>query len=143
MAPQAHTEVLLTELQSLFLRGLASFSRPDREVLETVAKYIKARGVLVKYVSGHPRAFCLIHWPEDALSSPQIMHFYSEAPRSATRHLISRVLDVIRERGYSRFNAVNGSGVDDAIWLRVFRSKDWTIKPVKTVFEFEVKSCQK
>lgn len=127
-------------MKELFLRGLRPwFSRPDRELLEAVAKHIKLGGVFVYSENKRPVAFAIVLWPADGLEKPQVAHFYSEGSRKATTALRDYVLDKIRERGYNSFLAVNGSGAPDDIWKRTFRHKDWEIQPMKTLFEFKVK----
>lgn len=125
----------------IFLRGLRPFfHRPDRELIETVAKHIKLGGVFVSCNQNNEVvAFAIVLWPSDALEVPQVAHFYSEGSREETRKLVSLVLDRVRKRGYNTLLAVNGSGAPDAVWSRAFRHTDWEIQPVKTVFEMKVK----
>jgi hypothetical protein len=124
----------------LLLRGLKPwFNRSDRELLETVAKYIKLGGVFMSYENKKPVGFAIVLWPEDAIEKPQVAHFYSEGSRSSTRKLISHVLDRVRQKGYNTLLTVNNSGARDDIWSRAFRHKDWEMQPVKTVFEMKVK----
>lgn len=127
-------------LSNLFVRGMSVFfSATPAEIIKEVAKLILAGGVYVKYRKEVPIAFGIVYWPKSALETPQILHFYSEGSRVETRALVGYILDKVREKGYNKLRAVNGSGSDDAIWTRAFRHEDWEIKPVKTVFEFEVK----
>ena len=128
----------MTDLQALILRGMKPFfSVTDAEIISEVVKYIHAGGVLVQYEKGAPIAFCIIDWPKSALDIPQILHFYSEGSREITRILVGAVLDKVKQKGYNKLRAVNGSGISDEVWTRAFRYEGWEIKPVKTVFEFE------
>lgn len=132
---------MMTDLQSLFLRGMKPFfPAKDAEIIGEVVKHISGGGVLVQYEKGLPVAFCIIAWPANALETPQVLHFYSEGSRETTRTLVGYVLDKVRQKGYNKLRAINGSGVSDEIWARAFRHEGWEIKPVKTVFEFEVKA---
>lgn len=127
------------DLALLFLRGLNPFySAKDGDLIKAVVENIHKGGVLVQYEKGTPIAFCIIVWPESALNIPQILHFYSEGSRVSTRTLVGYVLDKVKQKGYNKLQAVNGSGASDDIWTRAFRYEGWKIKPVKTVFEFEV-----
>lgn len=129
-------------MKELFLRGLKPwFNRPDKELLETVAKHIKLGGVyLVSDKDKKPVGFGIVVWPNDAIEKPQVAHLYCEGSRSDTRRLVSHILDTVKKKGYNTLLAVNGSGAPDDIWTRTFRHEDWEIKPVKTVFEFKVKA---
>lgn len=126
-------------MRDLFLRGLKPLSdRSEREILEAVAKHIKLGGVFVSYDEEKPVAFAIVLWPADALEKPQVAHFYSEGSRSASIRLKNHVLDTIRKKGYNNFIAVNSSGAPDEVWTRLFGHKEWKMKPIRTVFEFEV-----
>jgi len=126
-------------MKELFLRGMRSFfSASDAEIIREIVHYIQQGGVLVQYEKGAPVAFCIIAWPISALDIPQILHFYSEGGRDNTRTLVGSVLDKVKQKGYNKLRAVNGSGISDEVWTRAFRHEGWEIKPVKPVFEFEV-----
>lgn len=127
----------MSETRELILRGMRPFfPATDAEIIKDVANGILS-GEYKVFVSGNS-AFCILRLPQKPLDTPQVLHFYSEKPglRSA---LVGRVLDFVREKGYNKLRAINGSGFPDEIWQRAFRHKDWEIKPVKTVFDFEVK----
>lgn len=131
----------MTSLQELFVRGMSPFfSATSREIITEVAQYILKGGVYVKYRNTIPIAFAMVDWPKSALEIPQVLHFYSEGSREETRALVSHILDKVKEKGYNKLRAINGSGASDNIWTRAFRYEGWKIKPVKTVFEFEVKN---
>lgn len=128
-----------SDLALLFLRGLKPFyAAKDNDLIKAVIENIHKRGVLVQYEKGIPIAFCIIAWPENALEVPQVLHFYSEGSRASTRTLVGSVLDKVKQKGYNKLHAINGSGASDEIWTRWFRYDGWKIKPVQTVFEFEV-----
>lgn len=127
-------------LSNLLIRGISPFfSASPNEIIVEVAKQILAGGVYIKYRKEFPIAFGIVDWPKSALETPQILHFYSEGSREETRALVAYILDKVKEKGYNRLRAINGSGASDDIWTRAFRYKGWEIKPVKTVFEFEAK----
>lgn len=131
---------MMTYLQNLFVRGMSPFfSATPREIITEVAQRILQGGVYVKYQKMIPIAFGIVYWPKNALETPQILHFYSEGSREETRDLVAHILDKVKEKGYNKLRAINGSGASDAIWTRAFRHEGWEIKPVKTVFEFEAK----
>lgn len=124
----------------LFVRGIQPFfPATSAEIIKEVAKHISKGGVFVNWERGLPVAFCIVVWPENALETPQVLHFYSEGSRAATRQLVAYVLDKVKQKGYNKLRAINGSGASDDIWTRAFNYEGWEIKPVKTVFEFEVK----
>lgn len=128
-------------IRDLFIRGMKSFfSATDAEILKEVAKHIKLGGVFVMYGPNGPVAYCIISWPSNPLEIPQVLHFYSEGSKAHTRALVRRVLDKVKEKGYNKLRAINGSGAPDEVWTRAFRHEGWEIKPVKTVFDFEVKN---
>lgn len=125
-------------IKDLALRGMRDFfPAKDAEIIREFARHIQLGGVLVGYEEGVPVAFCIIYWPTSALEIPQVLHFYSEGSRATTRKLLGSMMDKIKQKGYNKFRAINGSGADDAIWTRAFSYEGWEIKPVKTVFEFE------
>lgn len=127
-------------MKELFLRGLKPFfDRPDRELIETVAKHIKLGGVFMSYENKKPVGFAIVVWPQDGIEKPQVAHFYNEGSRKSAIRLRNHVLERVRERGYNSLLAVNSSGAPDEVWQRAFQHKDWEIKPVKTVFEFKVR----
>lgn len=128
------------DLSALLVRGMSPFfSASPTEIIAETIKHIAAKGVFVGYEKDLPVAFCIVHWPQNALETPQVLHFYSEGPRSTTQKLVGLVLDKVRQRGYTKLRAINGSSASDEVWKRIFHHDDWEIKPVKTVFEFEVK----
>lgn len=130
----------MTDLQKLFLRGLKPFFPvSNSEILSEVAKHVNNGGVLVGYEQGAPVAFCIVILPTSPFDIPQVVHFHSEGTKATTHSLVGSVLDFVKRKGYNKLRAVNGSGAPDAIWTRAFRHEGWEIKPVKTVFDFEVK----
>lgn len=130
----------IPSIKQLFSRGLATFTDDEGLKERTVLEYAQNHAVLVGFDVG-PYAFCILHLPDEGAIEqiPQVLHFYSEGKRAQTRELVSAVLDFVKREGYNTLRAINGSGRRDEAWLRVFRHKDWNIKPVKTVFDFEVK----
>jgi len=126
-------------MKQLFLRGLRPFfPASDAAILAEVVKHIGRGGVFMAYSAGAPVGFAIVAWPENALETPQVLHFYSEGPAAKTHELRGYVLDAVKKRGYNKLRAINGSGAPDEVWTRAFRHEGWEIKPVKTVFEFEV-----
>jgi hypothetical protein len=126
----------MNELQALIVHGMRGFfDASDTDILKAVAEGMKS-GRLKLFVQGNA-AFCLLAMPQNALDVPQVLHFFS-AERSQRRELVGKVLDFVKKSGYNTLRAINGSSVSDDIWTRAFRYKGWKIKPVKTVFEFEV-----
>lgn len=124
-------------MRELLLRGMRPFfSASDADIIKEVANGIISGEYRVFVIEN--AAFCILRMPQKALDIPQVLHFYSEKPglRSA---LVSRVLDFVRKKGYNKLRAINGSGMPDEVWQRAFQHKEWEIKPVKTVFDFEVK----
>lgn len=130
-----------SNLSELLVRGISPFfSATPADIIKEVAKRIGAGGVyVVNRKGGDPIAFAIVDWPQSALETPQVLHFYSEGTKGETRALVAHILDKVKEKGYNKLRAVNGSGAPDDIWTRAFRHEGWEIKPVKTVFEFEVK----
>lgn len=112
------------------------FTATDAEIIKEVAAGILSKEYKVFVLEN--AAFCIIRLPQKALEMPSILHFYAEKPSLRVK-LVSHVLDFVKNSGYTRLRAINGSGFPDEVWQRAFRHKDWEIKPVKTVFEFEVK----
>ena len=126
-------------MKQLFLRGMrAFFPATDAEIIAEVVKHIGRGGVFVVYADNTPVGFAIVAWPENALETPQVLHFYSEGSKAKTNQLVGHVLDAVKKRGYNKLRAINGSGAPDEVWTRAFRHEGWEIKPVKTVFEFEV-----
>lgn len=129
----------MTEGMKLILRGMHPFfSATDAEIMKEVARIDKRKGFLGAKEGGKMVAFALIAWPDTPLETPQVIHFYSEGSKTATHALVGHVLDTVKKRGYTKLRAINGSAASDAVWTRTFRHEGWEIKPVKTVFEFEV-----
>lgn len=128
----------MNELQSLLLRGMHGFfHKPDAEIIEEIRRGMISGEYELLYVKNS--AFCLLYMPQKAFDIPQVLHFYSEE-KAVTHALIGYVLDFIKSKGYNTLRAVNGSGVSDAVWTRAFRHEGWEIEPVKTVFDFKVKT---
>lgn len=131
----------MSPLGDLIVRGMTPFfSAKPAEIIKEVVKYIPG-GVFVGYDKTEaPVAFCIVRWPQNSIETPQVLHFYSEGGHQITADLVSVVLDSVKAKGYNKLRAINGSGMDDEKWKRVFRHPDWNINPVKTVFDFEVKA---
>jgi hypothetical protein len=129
----------MSEGKELLLRGMRPFFHAqDNEILQEVVKIDKQGGFLGAKEAGKLVAFALIAWPDSHLDIPQVIHFYSEGKRSTTQALIGHVLDTVKKRGYTKLRTINGSAAPDDVWQRTFRHEGWEIKPVKTVFDFEV-----
>lgn len=127
----------MKQLNSLILRGMRPFfSASDADIIKEVARGVASKEYKVFILDN--AAFCIIRMPQNALDIPQVLHFYSEKPALRSK-LVAHVLDFVKEKGYNKLRAINGSGFPDDVWQRAFRHKDWEIKPVKTVFDFEVK----
>lgn len=85
-----------------------------------------------------PKALALIYYPDGGLmSTPQVAHFFNQGSVLLRNTLVSDIVRRIKERGFSRFHAVNGSGRPDAAWARLF-SLAGPAKRVGSVMEFEV-----
>lgn len=126
----------MNEFQSLILRGMHGFFHAsDVEILKEIATGM--RSGKYKVFRAEYAAFCILYMPQTPLDVPQVLHFYSEKP-ALRRALVGTVLDFVKKSGYNTLRAINGSGLDDAIWTRAFRHKGWEIKPKMTVFDFEV-----
>lgn len=124
-------------IKELLLRGMKPFFPfADADILREVVKYIPG-GVYVGYEKGAPVCFCIVRWPQNPLDTPQVLHFYSEGTRAATRALVDTVLDKVKAKGYNKLRAINGSGMSDETWKRVFHKEGWEIKPAMTVFDFQ------
>lgn len=129
----------MNNLNSLILRGMKPyFSASDADIIREVAKHVLENKVFVYDEAGEPVGFCILYVPKGPLDTPQVMHFYSEGSKKATHALVGRVLDFVKEKGYNKLTAINGSTASDEVWTRAFRHEGWEIKPVKTVFQFEV-----
>lgn len=123
--------------KDLLLRGMRPFfSASDADILKAIAAGIVSKEYKVFTLDN--AAFCILRMPQSALETPQVLHFYSEKPHLRAK-LVVHVLDFVKNNGYNKLRAINGSGMPDEVWQRAFRHKDWEIKPVKTVFDFEVK----
>lgn len=128
----------MNEMQELIVRGMKDFFHASPEaILRELGEGVRSGKYRVFFHSNS--AYCIIQLPSSPFEVPQVVHFYSERPGSRGA-LVSAVLDFIKQSGYTTLRAVNGSGVPDETWVRTFRHKDWNIKPVKTVFDFEVKA---
>lgn len=125
------------KLSDLILRGMRPFfTASDADIIKEIAQGILSKEYKVFTLEN--AAFCILRMPQKALDMPQVLHFYCEKPSLRTK-LVAHVLDFVKNSGYNKLRAINGSGFPDEVWQRAFRHKDWEIKPVKTVFEFEVK----
>lgn len=127
----------LPSVLGLFARGLGSFGQHPTIKAE-VTKYIENDIVLIGFEDNEPTGFCIVKLPFGLQDVPQVVHIHSEGSRAFTRALVSLTLDTVKKKGYTKLRAINGSKASDAVWQRTFRHKDWSIKPVKTVFDFEV-----
>lgn len=126
----------MNDLQSLIMRGMKGFFSADcAEILRDIAEGVAS--LRYKMFISENSAFCILQMPKTPFEFPQVLHFYSEKP-SLTNPLVSKVLDFVKNSGYNKLIAINGSGIPDEVWTRLFHHKDWKIKPTKTVFEFEV-----
>lgn len=128
----------MTELQSLFIRGMRDFfPASDKEILTEISNGVQD-GRYKVFLHDFD-AFCILYMPQNVFDVPQVLYFYSEKP--GIRHaLVGQVLDFVKKKGYNRLRATNGSGASDDIWTRAFKHEGWEIKPVQTVFDFEVKA---
>lgn len=118
------------------LCGMRGFFPGTDEQIKVALESGLASGRFKLFIEGQA-AFCLLTIPQTPFDYPQVLHFYSEKP-ALRRALVGQVLDFVRESGYNKLQAVNGSKLDNEMWTRAFRHPGWEIKPVKTVFEFEV-----
>lgn len=127
---------LNAEQMALFYRGLSGFSTDRSFIYEQLKTYIADHAVFAG-----PQSFCILYLPDknELQQVVQVLHIHSEGGRKETNALVGAVLNFVKEQGYNTLRAVNGSGRRDDVWARAFRHKDWTQKPVKTVFDFEVK----
>lgn len=122
----------------LFVRGLGSFGQPH-SIKSEVEHFINNDMVIMGFNDdGYPAGFCIVKIPMGLQDVPQVVHIHSEGSRVFTRALVALTLDTVKKKGYTKLRAINGSKASDAVWQRTFRHKDWSIKPVKTVFDFEV-----
>lgn len=127
----------MNDLQALFVRGMKSFGLSKLDTLTEIANGIVS-GKYTVFIA-EKAAFVIISMPNDRFGLPQVIHFHAEKP-ALRRKLVVKTLDFIKEKGYNKLIAINGSGAADKVWQRAFRREGWEIKAVNTVFEFgEVK----
>lgn len=67
---------------------------------------------------------------------PQWTLFYADSPE-AKRALVGMGVDFLRDKGYTRFCAVNTSGAPDSVWKRAFWRNGEASK-IGTIMEFKL-----
>lgn len=128
----------MNDLQMLFIRGMQTIkpeAKPE-DILHALVDGMTS-GRLKVFVKG-THAFVILAIPETPYDVLQIMHFYAERPGDK-KALMDKVLAFAKEKGYTRFWALNATDKPDKVWERTFRSEAWDISPIRTLFEFKVK----
>lgn len=128
-------------LSDLIRRGFASVEgevEANEQYLEIWEKIGQDHmTVLVGFENNDPKGFSVIIWPASLKDKkPQILHFYSQGTKGFTRALRERTVEVIGEKGYIQFMAVNGSFHGDKAWLRALTPNGWSPIYKGSLFEF-------
>lgn len=90
--------------------------------------------------SGFPKGVSVVHFPQSVLEkTPQVGPFYCPKTPHIREELIQATLELIQEKGYTTFRAVN-EGHEDKAWARMFGKGNWNAKKVGSVMQFEVSS---
>jgi hypothetical protein len=66
---------------------------------------------------------------------PTIFCFYNEGSVKVKHAVMDRVLEIVRELGYTRFRTANMSGLPDEVWLKAFQRTGVGFDPIGTIFE--------
>lgn len=130
----------LPEWQAFFQRAFKKSPWADTvgnlDILENLIKNTNLSWV-IHTAAGRPLGFGVIAFPVDPLDpNPQVIHIYSQPPAANKRLLVEGIVDKIRERGYTKFLAVNYTGKPDKVWMRALKPRKWTVKPVGSIMEF-------
>lgn len=118
---------------------------PLEEMVEDVANLVTDPNAAVLVAAegspAHPVGLVIILFPTNKLNYlPQILHFYSRGSSASRKILISKGLELIQERGYVRFLAVNATGKADSVWARLWRVPGRS-KHVGGIVEFNVSAA--
>jgi len=88
---------------------------------------------------GELRGLAVVVLPNDKiLPLPQVVHFFNDGSVKMRAALIDAVLDICREMGYDRFQAINGTAKPDSVWARTFR-RAGAARRIGGILEFEVR----
>lgn len=141
----SNPEAMLREdVQDLFRRAFpeGGLVAPDGfdSVAEDFVKLVLDNNseVLVAADKTGLKGLAIILYPDSPIiPTPQVFHLYCQGSFRAKDTLVQAVVDKVREKGYTRMWAINGTGKPDAVWARAFR-KAGQPKPVGSVMEFDL-----
>ncbi len=99
---------------------------PDIENMVTDGKFY---GVFLGLENGLPKACCFVSLPRSLLFPyPQFMNLYSEGSHKTAEACGLAAVDFMKAAGYNKAWAMNASGREDPVWLRVWRKAgDWKL----------------
>jgi len=85
-----------------------------------------------------PEALAVLSFQNGPLKEiPSVAHFYSEGKSDAREALLARIVERIKEEGYTHYLAGNWSHGDDAAWCRLFKNSG-SFERVGSTFIVEV-----
>lgn len=83
-------------------------------------------------------AMGIVFLPEGPLNTtPQLAYFYNEGSPELRRILAQTMVDFVKQKGYTRFMALNHTGHSDKAWSKVMQVQGWTPAKVGSIMEFE------
>lgn len=133
----------IPEVRGLFERGFANSPLtptgfgPAIKDFENMTKDPLV-GVFLAYDDGKFQGFGIVILPHKTLVPyPQILHLYSEGKPKISEGLIEAGVAYMKEHGYTKFWALNGSGKSDKVWQRALR-KGGSARKLASLMEFEV-----
>lgn len=79
----------------------------------------------------------LVHQTDQFSPVPQVAHFHNEGRPKVKRELVNRVVEIVKDKGYNKFWAVNATATADSVWARAFHRAGKSNK-IGSIMEFEV-----
>lgn len=135
--------LLAEEVQSLFREALEkTILAPGgfEEVAEDIVHLIETPGayVLIGEENNELKALSITVLPESKIQPwPQVLHIFNKGSPKMRDMIIKGTVDFVKEKGYDRFWAVNGSGKSDVVWAHTFRKAGKSTK-IGSILEFQI-----
>jgi hypothetical protein len=112
------------------------------QVLRELAGAITAsdRFMLAAYEDYIPKAVCYGDLPVARMFPHPILHaIYNEGSKACAKALREALVDYLSAAGYTSIIALNGTGRDDAVWLRAMLVPEAKSTPLGTLHLLELK----
>ena len=94
-------------------------------------------GVFIGFEDYTPRGLFLISPPFPLFPVPQVWHAFNQGSKGLKKAMMQAGIAFLKDKGYNKIHAVNGTGIETELWKRVFGLRSCS-KSIGTMHEIDI-----